>query len=240
MIIHNIVQGSQAWLHCRMGIPTASEFDRIVTKGGNPCKPETSAKYLNEILGELIMGRPSESVMTALMQRGKQTEAEARDYYSLCTGRDDITEVGFCTRDDGLVGASPDALVGKDRGLEIKVPGFSAHCQYLFSKDAVGGEYKPQVQGCIYVCERDGWDTISYYPGMPDAFRPAHRDEKFVKALEEEIEKFLIRLAAGVEMIKERGWLKAPPTAVKEDRDEMLSFLGSTEEDLNQWIEAAR
>ncbi len=237
MIIHDVVQGSEAWLRLRMGKPTASEFDRIITPKGNPCGETTSQKYINELLGELIMGRPSEKVMTALMSRGKDTEAEARAYYTFQTDRDDIREVGFCTRDDGLVGASPDALVGTDRGLEIKIPGFSNHCQYLFSKDAVGGEYKPQVQGSIYVCERDGWDTISYYPGMPDAFRPAYREEKFIKTLEEELEKFLVRLAEGVELIKARGWLKAPePKAVGEG----LDWLGITDEDVEDILELNR
>ena len=34
MIILDVEQGSRAWIEARLGIPTASEFSRIVTPGG--------------------------------------------------------------------------------------------------------------------------------------------------------------------------------------------------------------
>ena len=34
MIIHEVEQGSGDWLKLRLGIPTASEFDKIITPTG--------------------------------------------------------------------------------------------------------------------------------------------------------------------------------------------------------------
>jgi hypothetical protein len=36
MITHDVTQGSPEWLEARLGIPTASEFDKIITPTGKP------------------------------------------------------------------------------------------------------------------------------------------------------------------------------------------------------------
>ena len=36
MIFHNVAPGSDEWRHLRLGIPTASQFDRILTASGKP------------------------------------------------------------------------------------------------------------------------------------------------------------------------------------------------------------
>lgn len=240
MITHIVPQGSSAWLALRIGKPTASNFDRIITPKENATAETTSQKYLHEILAELILGRPLDNEMTAMMSRGSEMEAEARRYYEFVSGRADITEVGFCTTDDGRVGASPDALVGEDALLEIKCPKAETHVGYLFSTEGVAGAYKPQVQGQLYVCEREWCDTISYYPGMPEALVRTYRDEKFIATLRDELAGFLCRLDRGIAIIKERGWIKPPePEAAKEGLG-YLDFLGTTEDDIAKWIEETR
>jgi len=51
------------------------------------------------------------------MLRGKELEAEARDFYALANDVE-VKQVGFCLSDG--YGASPDGLVGEDGLLEIK------------------------------------------------------------------------------------------------------------------------
>lgn len=237
MIAHNVKQGSSAWLALRCGKPTASQFDRIVTPKGNATAKSTSHKYINEILAELILGRPLDNDMTAMMARGSEMEAEARRYYEFVSGRTDIIEVGFCTTDDGRVGASPDGLVGDDGELEIKCPKAETHVGYLFSTEGVGGAYKPQVQGQLYVCERDWCDTISYYPGMPEALIRTVRDEKFICTLRDELAGFLFRLAKGIDLITERGWVKEPESLIEDAGDPLLVGLGITDADIEAFLE---
>jgi hypothetical protein len=236
MKIHRVVQGSSAWLALRVGRPTSSQFDRIITPKGNATAESTSQKYINEILAELILGRPLDNEMTALMNRGSEMEAEARRYYEFVSGRTDITEIGFCTTDDGRVGASPDGMVGDDGQLEIKCPKAETHVGYLFSTEGVAGAYKPQVQGQLYVCEREWCDTISYYPGMPEALIRTQRDEQFIATLRDELEGFLCRLGRGVEVITARGWIKQPEAIAEDRADPLLAGLEITDEDIEVYL----
>ena len=56
MIIHSCAQGSPEWFQLHCGIPSGSEFDRIITPGGKLCKAERSTDYRNRKLAEWITG----------------------------------------------------------------------------------------------------------------------------------------------------------------------------------------
>ena len=110
-------QGSAQWIAARLGLPTASQFSRILTP--RTLKPSASAeRYLWELLAERIIGQPANDASTKFMERGKAMEAQAVAFYELQRGVD-TRRVGFVTRDDGLVGCSPDRFVGDDGLLEI-------------------------------------------------------------------------------------------------------------------------
>lgn len=212
MKIHDVPQGSTAWLKLRLGIPTASSFDRIVTPGG---KPSTSQDgYLRELLAEVIMGRPVEMIQTSWMERGTDLEAEAVRYYEF--ERDvETVPVGFITTDDGSYGASPDRLVGEKALLEIKCPKAETHVGYLLFDD-VQKKYFPQLQGQLLVTGREYVDIVSYHPDMPTAVSRVTRDDKYIETLERELIAFTGRLQAKVDIVRERGWLKADAPPPKE------------------------
>jgi hypothetical protein len=87
-----MAQGSAEWRLARMGIPTASSFDRILTPGGKPSK--SAEGYMYELLGELMMGRPLDAPKYPWMQRGNDLEEEAANWYEFQS--DTETEiVGF-------------------------------------------------------------------------------------------------------------------------------------------------
>lgn len=110
-------QGSPEWTQSRLGIPTASEFAAILTKGRGGAESKTRLSYLYKLAGERLTGEPMESISSFHMERGKLMEDEARSVYGFVTGR--VCErVGFLRR--GKAGASPDALIGQDGLLEIK------------------------------------------------------------------------------------------------------------------------
>lgn len=212
MKIHPCAQGSTAWLKLRLGIPTASNFDRIITPGGKPSSSQDG--YLRELLAEIIIGQPLEQASMPWMERGNMLEAQAVKYYEFENDVETIP-VGFITTDDGRYGASPDRLIG-DRGLlEVKCPAPQTHVGYLLFNDA-SGKYKPQLQGQLLVAEREFNDIVSYHPDMPNALVRVTRDEPFIKALGLELAAFCERLAAKVEVIRERGWLKTEAPAPKE------------------------
>lgn len=197
-------QGSADWHEARAGIPTASQFDRIITAKG--LKPSSQRKaYMLELLAERFVTQEDGGPQTAWMSRGTELEVYARRWYEMqhdC----DVVEVGFCTTDDGRIGASPDGLVGDRGGLEIKSPATKQHMANMLDPDAeILSKYRLQVQGCIYVCERDWWDVLSYHPELPGCERRAPRDEAVQAALHSALTQFCDELDAATEQMKRLG-----------------------------------
>lgn len=198
MIIKNdIEQGTPEWLALRLGKPTASCFGKIITPTG---KPSTQIDgYLNTLIAEELMGEPPEVYQNDWMLRGTELEPEARAWYEFQTDKD-IEQVAFVMRDDELVGCSPDGLC-QNSGLELKCPKAETHVGYLRS-GTMPGQYIPQVQGCMWLCERETWDFVSYHPLMPKVLITVVRDDKFIAALEKLVAELLDRKHAALEQIR--------------------------------------
>ena len=189
MRTHTFEQGSTDWAFTRLGMPTASQFDRILTP--KTLKPSAGqAKYRAELLAEWLMGQPLDWGTTAYMERGTEMEDEARDWYCFDRGVD-VEQVGFVTRDDGFVGGSPDGLVGQNGGLEIKCPGPANHVLYMLEED-IG--YVGQVQGYMYLTGREWWDVLSYHPDLPKVVTRVARSEEYVAKLVPALDSFVERL----------------------------------------------
>lgn len=186
MKIIEVVQGLPEWFSAKCGVPSASNFDKIVTAAGKPSKQ--CQKYLYRLAGETITGVPEETYQSPAMLRGVEIEASAREMYQFVTGRE-VKEVGFCIADDGY-GCSPDGLVGDDGLIEIKCPIMSTHISYLLA-NALPVEYKQQLQGQLLVTGRKWCDFVSYYPGLKPLIIRTMRDEAFLKALQIELEVFV-------------------------------------------------
>lgn len=187
MITLDVQQGTTEWANARLGIPTASCFDKIITP--KTMKASSSATgYAHQLLAELILGEPLDSATSGFMQRGSIQERKALQFYEL--QRDvETTPIGFVLRDDRRVGCSPDRFVGTDGLVEIKCPAAQNHVGYLLDDDGIG--YRAQVQGQLWLCEREWCDTVSYNPFMPAAIVRQHRDEKFIAALDNAVREFL-------------------------------------------------
>lgn len=178
MKIIDCQQYSDKWWEVRLGIPTASRFDSIITKTGK--QSTASVKYMNELLAAYLLGHPLEQFATDLMARGSSLEQDAANLYAFAHDVD-VVQTGFVLTDDGRIGCSPDRLIGKDGGLEIKTPQPAVHVGYLLGN--IADEYKQQLQGCLYVCEREWWDIVSYNPDMPRAEIRVYRDEEYINTL---------------------------------------------------------
>ena len=195
MQIINCEQRSDEWYTARCGVPTASNFAKIVTTTGAPSKQREP--YLLKLAGELVTGRAEETYCNAAMQHGIDTEDDARSTYELITGTD-VEQVGFCIRDGA--GASPDGLAGEGL-LEIKCPQVHTHAKYLLN-NKLPSEYLQQVQGQMYVTGRPWCDFFSYYPDMKPLLIRVERDENFISKLSSELKAFCEELQDVVNVIK--------------------------------------
>lgn len=199
MKIINCDQKSPEWFASKIGIPSASNFDKIVTSTGLPSKQRM--KYLHQLAGERITGAVEDSYQNGAILRGIEMESEALKFYEMVTERT-VTTVGFCLTDSSpICGASPDGMIGADGILEIKCPLLSTHISYLI-EGKLPADYIPQVQGQLFVTGLKWCDFISYYPGLKPLIISVYPDEKFQAALKAELELFCNHLDDLVNQIK--------------------------------------
>ena len=174
MKIIDCEQGSPSWYAARVGIPTASEFSRLVTntiKDGEYNLSTSLPGYAAELAAELFAGKTLDAFdgVTPWMERGKATEAEAVALYEFTTDAN-VQRVGFITTDDGLCGCSPDALVNDDGGLEVKCLKAESTVEVIGYHQKHGhapAKYIQQVQACLWISGRAWWDQLYFHPDLP-------------------------------------------------------------------------
>lgn len=172
-------QYSREWWEVRRGVPTASEFHRVMT----PKKMEYAAgarTYAIELVADFYDAhygqRDGDRRTSNAMESGTQFEPESRRCYEFA--RDvKVEPVGFMLGgDEDRLGASPDGLVGSDGVLECKNPTPSKHLAWLIG-GVVPEEHKAQVHGQLIVSGRAWCDFISYCPGLPPLIVRTEPDE---------------------------------------------------------------
>lgn len=194
-------QGSPDWFAARLGIPTASEFKTIIGVKKDAREKVTRQTYMRKLAGEIITGVPMESYTNANMERGKELEDEARKIYAFMKDADP-ERVGFIR--NGNSGCSPDSLIGTDGGLEIKV--VLPHTQIERLQDAVfPPEYRAQVQGSLWVCNRVWWDFASYCPGLPLFTIRVQRDAEYIATISAAVDQFNDELNGIVDFVRKYG-----------------------------------
>lgn len=204
MKTYDVEQNTPEWFDVRKGIPTASEFHRILTPTGK--KSAQATGYMEKLLAEIILGKPVQTFeKTPWMERGNELEQEASDYYEFENGVE-VKKIGFCTDDLGLYGCSPDRLVGEEGGLEIKVVAPNTQVSYLLS-GKFDNDYKPQIQGTLLITGRKWWDWQSYCPEMPAVKFRIERDEAYIAELKAELEIFNKKLEESKQSLKDKGYL---------------------------------
>lgn len=189
---HDCKQGSSEWLALRCGIPTASEFDNLVTPEWKPRIGQTPETYLLKKVAEKVMGYQANQFTSFAMDNGSLLESEAIPMYEGVFGVT-VDRVGFCTTDDGRIGCSPDGLIGEDGGLEVKCPEPHTHLGYLLN-GGVPKQYMAQVQGCMFVTGRPHWTFISYSRYFPPLIVQVARNEIAQNSLDAALVRFLTEM----------------------------------------------
>jgi len=181
MIIHQLEQGAPEWNEVRLGKFTASTFGKLFmaksTKGYND--------LINQVVYERITGESPESYSNQWMDRGTELEPEARMSYELLTFNK-VHQVGFIEYNE-WIGGSPDGLIDTDGIIEIKCPKSSTLIDYALS-DKIPKDYEWQMQGNLYISERDYCDFFVYHPKLNPLQIRVNRDEQKIKQLESELE----------------------------------------------------
>ena len=185
-------QGSEEWLASRCGLVTMSRVKALLVNGKGPGGFGADAvSYMHELIGERITGEPAASwggnVHT---QRGHEMEPMARDLYREATGHEPH-EVGIILNHG--VGYSPDGLISDGGALEIKTKLPKLQVEVLLAGE-IPKEHLAQVQGGLWVSEREWLDFVSYWPGMPLFVKRAYRDEAMIRTIAERVEAFYAEL----------------------------------------------
>lgn len=194
MKIHNMKQGSPEWLEVRRGKITGTGFKKVLSKRGN-----TRMDYMRELALERKTGISSEGYCNETMEWGIATEPQARAYFEKEFDVK-VEQVGFIESTlpdfENYVGVSPDGLVLSDRTIEIKCPNTETHLKYM-AQNRLPSEYEPQVQGILWVTEREWCTFISFDPRckeQPFWSIQVKRDETYIANLANEVDKFITEM----------------------------------------------
>ncbi len=189
MKIHDVQQGSGPWLALRLGIPTASEFDNLITPLWKIKTGEAPKSYLYQKICEKFMGAFADGGSSFAMGQGSIMEHEAIPWFAF-THDMPVQRVGFCTTDDGRIGCSPDGLIGDEGGIEVKCPSPTTHLRY-WVEGVLPKEHAAQVHGSMYVTGAKFWYFLSYSRQFPAFLIRVERDEAIQTAIGEALSGFL-------------------------------------------------
>lgn len=209
MVVFDVEQNTPEWLDCRRGIPTASVMSTVMANGRDGGVSVTRTKLMHKLAAETITEEVGpEGFRSAAMEKGKALEDEARESYSR-RKKVDVRRIGFVRNFSGLktCGASPDAWVGFDGGLEIKIA-TEAHIliPILQRPASLPAEHKAQVMANIWVCEKDWWDlTIYFHRAMPAVDVRVYRDSAYIQQMSNEVERFNYELKRLVNQLRAMG-----------------------------------
>lgn len=177
-------QRTDEWFSARDGKLTASNFRTIMT--GGPRSWDT-------LIRNLVFPQPGVTVKA--MRRGIALEDKAIATYEILTGLE-VVKTGFVQPDNyDLIGASPDGLVGDDGCIEIKCP-MNPLIHDATIENGMPEDHMPQVQGVMWICERQWCDFISFdprHPTLPLFRQRINRDDAYIGELEMRCIRFLER-----------------------------------------------
>ena len=192
IIIEDIIQGTSAWFAEKAGKISASNFSKIVTPTGQESKQWKTLAI--ELIDQKHNPDEQEPIDSKWLRRGTELEPEARSAYMFRTDFE-VRQVGLIYLDERRnVLQSPDGLIDNNGQVEFKCPKGINHLWTLHNND-VPLEHKPQLQGQLWIGEREWNDFVSYHPVYPMFIKRVYRDENYINLLKSSIEIFLDRMA---------------------------------------------
>ena len=160
MNVDHMQQRSPEWYRARCGLITGSRFSQAMSARHT----QAYRGLVDCLVDERRSGRLDDrGPVSWAMQWGIDHEDPARRWYERAHDRS-VTQVGFMVHPAlAFVGVSPDGLVGHDGLVEIKCPQMPNFRRVLDSR-RIPAQYRWQVQGQLWVCQRDWLDFVCFYP----------------------------------------------------------------------------
>lgn len=186
-------QGSPEWHQARCGKITASRFKDVMTNArGGEGWSKTALSYADEIIGE-ILTLDYKNIEAASLDWGTENEPLAIEAYELFADTFVVPSGLVLLNEKSIIGGSPDGLVDSDGIIEVKCPYNPAnHVKTL--RCGMPREHIPQIQGNMYVTEREWCDFISFDPRIDGKGRlyveRVERDEMYIKKLSDRLSAF--------------------------------------------------
>ena len=134
-------------------------------------KGVTRQTYLMSVVSEIVSNYPDDQYRSDDMIRGNELERFALDAFMSQHDKHCET-VGFVLHDDERIGCSPDAL-SKNAVIEIKSPKPETHLKYMNRNYAITA-HNPQMQGNMWICEKEACWFVSFCPWVESAPLIAH------------------------------------------------------------------
>jgi putative phage-type endonuclease len=190
-------QRTDEWYAARLGRVTGSRFKDVMAvskKDGSPLQARTD--YKKELVTERLIGAigRKDVFVTPEMAWGQQNEGLARTEYQLRTGNS-VSEEGFAQHDELMVGVSTDGLVNDTGNLEIKCLASRNHLYNIAMNGDMPDDYKAQVQGQMWITDRDWCDFVGYDSRLPNGLdlfvTRILRDDDYIGYLEAQILEFI-------------------------------------------------
>tara|TARA_R110000822_G_scaffold80191_2_gene191243 strand:- start:11983 stop:12591 length:609 start_codon:yes stop_codon:yes gene_type:complete len=197
----DIQQNSDSWFSLRLGKVTSSNFDKIMANEGkafgNP-----AIQYAQKIATEIVTDlRDERGFKGAYFEDGHTIEPIAIEAYeadNFC----EVTNGGF--NDCGRYGDSPDGNVKPYGCVEVK--GVIQNTQWeRLKKGGYQTAYKWQIQGHIWLGEKEWCDFISFCPEMPQSkqlytFR-VDRDNDMIDRMKSRLKEFVKEVDKNVKIL---------------------------------------
>lgn len=187
-VIRGVEQGTPEWHALRSGIVTMSEVAPLMVDGRGEGGFGTGAiSYMHELIAQNFTGEETSSFGgNKDTQRGHEDEVLVKQYYKEKHGYEceDVTII----LNHG-VGYSPDWVVGVNGLLEVKskLPKFQVG---ILLSGEVPKEHVDQLQGGLWVSEREWIDFLCYSRGMRTFEKRVYRDEKYIRKMAQRVKTF--------------------------------------------------
>ena len=198
-------QHSEEWHAARLGKATASRISDIVARTQSGWGAGRK-NYEAELIAERLTGEAAEHFHNATMQRGSDTEEQARAAYEFETDAE-MVQVGFVDHPTiKMSGASPDRLVGDDGMIEVKCPHTATHLSTLLGAP-IPKKYMIQMQWQMACTGRAWCDFVSFDPRLPAKHqlfvKRVERDAEMIADLQREVRVFLTGVEAKIAKLEE-------------------------------------
>jgi len=199
MEIINCEQRSEEWFKHRLGSIGGSSISSVMAKGQGKMRKN----LLYRLAGEILSGQSYEGYSNQYMDRGIEEEEDAINTYIVVT-QNEVETVGMA-KESEYKHYSPDGWINPNGILEAKRRIPSVHIETIVQNEIPSTNVK-QCQWGLFICQCDYVDYVSYCPEIhekPIWIIRRGRDEKLIKEMNKECDKFILELKELVQKIRE-------------------------------------